>query len=104
MKPADEKFDPLWNSIGADFPGRDALIVQSRNLSVPVPGWWTTLIHWPPSDAQVVSISAWILRAGPIADRILKTAVVCACLYLAFEVAMAFLPGGPVAHILQAVR
>jgi hypothetical protein len=98
-QPVEKKYDPLWDSGGASFPGRDALIVQSRGHQDEAPGWWRRLMCWVPSDRQIESIADWLLWAGRVSDRILKTAVIFACLYILFDIVTAFLPGGPASHL-----
>jgi hypothetical protein len=49
-------------------------------------GWWYRLVMWNPSDAQLDRVTNWILVAAPAADFILKTVVVCAALFFAFEI------------------
>jgi hypothetical protein len=47
---------------------------------------WTQLMGWNPSDEQLSRMGDWIYVLGRTGDRLLKTAVVGAALYLACEI------------------
>jgi len=58
------------------------------------------LLNWTPTDAQMRAICA----IGRRFDSCLKAAVILTGLYLAIEIASAFLPGGPVERVLGGGR
>jgi hypothetical protein len=47
---------------------------------------WTQLMDWNPSDAELNRLGDWIYVLTETGDRLLKTAVVGAALYLAYEI------------------
>jgi hypothetical protein len=81
--------DPLHNPYPETIPATD-----------PVQSLWLALTNWTPTDAQVRHCTDWLLRAGVVATRILNFSVIATALYLAFEIGLAFLPGGAAAHVL----
>jgi hypothetical protein len=95
MNLPNEKPNPFYYQPGPDFPGRGDLIVSSRNHQDAAPDWWQRLMRWTPTDRQLDSFTDWLMRAAPVADRLLKTAVVLAVLYLLLSFAKVFLPYGP---------
>jgi hypothetical protein len=62
---------------------------------------WAALLDFAPSDSQMRRISAWLERAGRVANNVLAIAVILTMLYIMAEVGTAFLPGGPVERILR---
>jgi hypothetical protein len=57
-----------------------------------------------PTEQQLQRATAWLIRAGEIADRVLKIAVILAVIFLFANVAIAFLPGGAAARVIGGAR
>jgi hypothetical protein len=53
--------------------------------------FWNRMMDWSPTDEQIDCV----VRAGRICERLLRSAVILAVIYISTEVASAFFPGGP---------
>jgi hypothetical protein len=74
----------------------------ARRAARKVRRWpWTVLLDFAPSDSQTRRISAWLERAGRVANNALVIAVILTMIYVMAEIGTAFLPGGPVERILR---
>ena len=66
------------------------------HITVCLRRWWSLLMSFSPTDAQLHDAELMFRRAAKIADFWLKVAVIVAMLCIGTEIAMAFLPGGAV--------
>jgi hypothetical protein len=64
----------------------------------------TALATFVPTEQQLRRAAAWLIHACDIADTILKVAVIATVVFLAIEIAWAFLPGGAVERVLGGAR
>ena len=69
-------------------------------ITVRLRRWWATLLDWTPSDALLRRATELIYAS----EFWLKATVIGVVLYLAAEVGVAFLPGGPVEQIARGGR
>jgi hypothetical protein len=61
---------------------------------------WSALLDYTPTEGEMRRIVARAIRFCDVADLVLKTAVVAGALFVALDIAVAFLPGGPMHHLI----
>lgn len=65
---------------------------------------WNSLMTGSLTDRQVRDLATRVEWAGQVCERVLKTAVVVAGIFLLIEISAAFLPGGAVERVLNGGR
>jgi hypothetical protein len=91
---------------GAQHEGTLTTRVQGSHVHVTVRlrRWWSFLMNFVPSDAQLGRMDQALRRTCSICDFWVKLAVIAAALYLTVEILPAFLPGGSVDRVLGGGR
>jgi hypothetical protein len=101
--PVDNCPDALRRLLDADEP----LNVRRSVANTPTFSlrcWWGRLMTWAPTEAQTRRVAEQLRRTASICDFWLKVAVIAAMIFMAIEVAEAFLPGGAVGRVLGGAR